>query len=237
VKSRDGKHDEHLHPMSELHGYAVKKGYPDPRGWPVRESDGESIGRVVDLLVDTDSMRVRDLVVDRDGDRTAAGGRVLLDVSDVELEKDARQVLAHGNASAASERRLDAEQRLADRTGAREDRTLTRAEEELRIGKREVNREARVGKHVETERVREPVVRRREEVIVERRPVESNSATTPSIGEHEVRIPLMEEEVIVEKRPVVKEELIVSKRIVEEREVVEADVRREKFDIDNPPRR
>ena len=42
----------------------------------------------------------------------------------------------------------------------------------------------------------------------------------------------MEEEVVVEKRPVVKEELIVGKRIVEERDTVHAEVRREEFDID-----
>ncbi len=46
-------------------------------------------------------------------------------------------------------------------------------------------------------------------------------------------MPLTEEEVVVEKRPVVKEELVVGKRVVEERDVVEADVRREKFDIDD----
>ena len=44
----------------------------------------------------------------------------------------------------------------------------------------------------------------------------------------------MEEEVIVEKRPVVKEELVVGKRIVEDGDVVETEVRKEQFDIDNP---
>ena len=44
----------------------------------------------------------------------------------------------------------------------------------------------------------------------------------------------MEEEVTVDKRAVVKEELVIGKRIVEERDVVEADLRREKFDVDNP---
>ena len=46
-------------------------------------------------------------------------------------------------------------------------------------------------------------------------------------------MPLMEEEVVVEKRPVVKEELVIGRRVVEERDTVEAEVRREKFDIDN----
>ena len=46
------------------------------------------------------------------------------------------------------------------------------------------------------------------------------------------RIPLTEEEVVVDKRAVVKEELVVGKCIVEEQETVQADVRREEFDID-----
>ena len=113
--------------------------------------------------------------------------------------------------------------------------TLTRSEEELNIGKREVSRgEARVSKHVETEHVSEPVTRRREEVVIERRPVEADARADATIGESgEIRVPLTEEEVVVEKRPVVKEELVIGKRVVEERDVVETDVRRERFDIDD----
>jgi len=71
--------------------------------------------------------------------------------------------------------------------------------------------------------------------VIERRPVEASTpADASTIGEAEVRVPLMEEEVIVEKRPVVKEELVIGKRVVEEQQVVEAEVRREQFDVDNP---
>ena len=93
--------------------------------------------------------------------------------------------------------------------------------------------EGRVSKHVETEHVSEPVTRRREELVVERRPVEAGARADASISDDEIRVPLMEEELVVEKRPVVKEELVVGKRIVEERDTVEADVRREEFDIDD----
>jgi uncharacterized protein (TIGR02271 family) len=119
------------------------------------------------------------------------------------------------------------------------DERLTRTEEELRIGKREVTRgEVRIGKHVETEHVSEPVTRRREEVVIERRPVGSDTpGDVATIGEAEVRIPLMEEELVVDKRAVVKEELVVGKRVVEERDVVEAEIRKEQFDIENPSTR
>lgn len=118
-------------------------------------------------------------------------------------------------------------------SGSDHTRSITRSEEELNIGKREVSRgDARVSKHVETEHVSQPVTRRREEVVIERRPVDAGARADASIGNDETRVPLMEEEVVVDKRAVVKEELVIGKRSVEERDTVEADLRREKFDID-----
>jgi uncharacterized protein (TIGR02271 family) len=51
-------------------------------------------------------------------------------------------------------------------------------------------------------------------------------------GDDEVSVPLTEE-VVVEKRPVVKEEIRIRKDVVEDTEVVEEDVRREEVDIDD----
>jgi uncharacterized protein (TIGR02271 family) len=42
-----------------------------------------------------------------------------------------------------------------------------------------------------------------------------------------------EEEVVVEKRPVAKEEVRIRKDVVEDTEVVEEDVRREEVDVDD----
>jgi len=47
----------------------------------------------------------------------------------------------------------------------------------------------------------------------------------------------MEEEVVVEKRPVVKEEIRLRKEVVEDEEVVERDVRKEEVDIDDQTER
>jgi uncharacterized protein (TIGR02271 family) len=46
----------------------------------------------------------------------------------------------------------------------------------------------------------------------------------------------MEEVVVCEKRPVVKEEVVVKKRAVEETEQVEADLRKERIDVDKSTR-
>jgi uncharacterized protein (TIGR02271 family) len=93
-------------------------------------------------------------------------------------------------------------------------------------------REVSVRKTVRTERESVEVPTRREEVTVDRVPVEGE-AFEGQIGEDEVSVPITEEEVVVEKRPVVKEEIRIRKDVVEDREVVDEDVRREEIDIDD----
>ena len=58
-------------------------------------------------------------------------------------------------------------------------------------------------------------------------------ASSESLGEDEVRIPLMEEEVDVQKRAVVKEEISVGKRQVQDTETVSDTVRREEARIES----
>jgi uncharacterized protein (TIGR02271 family) len=111
---------------------------------------------------------------------------------------------------------------------------VQRTEEELRAGTRERQAGAlNVRKRVRTDRERIEVPTRREEVTVDRVPVEGEAATEAEIGDDEVSIPLTEEEVVVEKRPVIKEEVRIRKDVVEDTEVVEEDVRREEVDIDD----
>jgi len=101
------------------------------------------------------------------------------------------------------------------------------------IGKRAVEGgEVRVGEHVETEYVRDQVDVTREQVHIERRPVsDARGAAEIGAATGEIRVPIVEEEVVVEKRPVVKEELVISKEQVHETRPVDVEVRKEQFDI------
>jgi uncharacterized protein (TIGR02271 family) len=95
-----------------------------------------------------------------------------------------------------------------------------------------------VRKRVRTDREQLRVPTRHEEVSVERVPVEEGRYATPGeIGEDEVVMPVTEEEVVTEKRPMVKEEIRVRKDVVEEEEVIEEDVRKEEVDVDDRTRR
>jgi uncharacterized protein (TIGR02271 family) len=114
---------------------------------------------------------------------------------------------------------------------------VQRSEEELVAGIRQ--REAgsiRVRKRVRTDRERIEVPTRHEEVSVERVPVEGEGSEA-EIGDAEVVVPVTEEEVVVHKRPVLKEEVRIRKDVVEETEVVEEDVRREEVEVEDETER
>lgn len=119
------------------------------------------------------------------------------------------------------------------REGRDDERHVTLSEEELAVGKRQrAAGEVEVDKRVETEHVRENVPVSHEEATIERRPIEAGAATEGRIGDdEEVRIPLNEEELVVDKRTVPKEELVVKKRQVQEDETVEADLRKERAEV------
>lgn len=126
------------------------------------------------------------------------------------------------------------------RLGADNERRLVRMEEELQVGKRQVQAgEVQVHKHVETEHVRESVPVTREEVTVERHPVSADAglAANARIGEDDISVPVMREEVVASKRVVPKEEVVVRTRSVQDQQVVEEDLRRERIDVDDSTQR
>lgn len=247
-------YERHLHRFSEMDDVEVAEEDPDVRGWDVVTPDGRDIGEVKDLLVDTTSMKVRSLEIELEGShfKWNDNRRVAIPVDAVRLDEDHDDVVIEGMAfdeigrlqeyrplaygdrgSAYGERGSAVGEPGTTPRGSGERDRLTRSEEELRIGKREVETgEVRVGKHVESERVDQPVSRSRERVRIERRPVTGSAAGTEARFENdEIRVPVTEEEVIVEKRPVVKEELVVSKERVQDTEHVQTDVRKERFDV------
>jgi uncharacterized protein (TIGR02271 family) len=113
----------------------------------------------------------------------------------------------------------------ASRTAEGAERIQLR-EEELQAHKQLVETgEVRVRKEVVTEHRTIEVPVQREEVVIERQ------APTGEPVE-EIRIPVSEEQVTVEKRPVVKEEVTVGKRVVQGTEQVGGEVRREEVRVE-----
>jgi uncharacterized protein (TIGR02271 family) len=339
----------HLGRLNDLDEFKVADGYPDPRGWDVKTSDGRAVGKVDDLIVDTAAMRVRYLSVEVDrslgqlaqdaatpGDQ---GTHTLLPIGNVELDDRHDDVVvngysleqvaglpryaggaggaisreyesslvgrhrgrtglgaaaAAGGAAAAAgglgERVADAADRAVDKVAgavsgdrqqfahsydhddyddqrlyakrraamgtaqgagqgaaggmtqtpahgaAQGEQHLTLAAEQLAVGKRQTSAgEVELRKTVDTERVQEQVQLRHDEVSVERRPVTDPSSVSsqPQIGADEIRIPIMEEQVVMQKVLVPREEIIVRRSAVVENQTVGADVRRERLVVDN----
>ena len=111
-------------------------------------------------------------------------------------------------------------------------------EERLKVGKQDqVAGQARLRKRVVTEHQQVEVPVEREELVVEREPVDPNSpqARAGSIdadAEIDETITLHEERPVVDKETVATEKVNVGKRKVVDTETVEGDVRKEEIDVE-----
>lgn len=77
----------HLDDMSDLQ---VADGDPDIRGWDVRTADGEKIGKVKDLIVDTGLMKVRyiEARIDKEVLNATDDRHVLIPIGSARLDDD-----------------------------------------------------------------------------------------------------------------------------------------------------
>lgn len=152
-------------------------------------------------------------------------GRILVTVRAEGRAAEARTILhRHGAYDRA----------MAGQAGTlREGQKLRLHEEELRAHKQPVQTgEVHVRKDVVTEHKTVEVPVSREEVVIERRPVSGPASSSEIRPGEEVRIPVKEEQVRVEKVPVAKEEVTVAKRTVHDTEQVSGTVRKEQVRVE-----
>jgi len=122
-----------------------------------------------------------------------------------------------------------------DRRTALEDtdeQSLTRSEEELRVGKRRVDAgRVRLRKWVETEPAEASVDLERDTVQVHRERIDQE-VSGAEIGEQTIDMPLTQEEAVVDKRVVAKERVSLDKDVERNTETVSDQVRRERVESD-----
>ena len=112
---------------------------------------------------------------------------------------------------------------------------MVRHEERLNVGTQEREAgHARLRKYVVTDHETVDVPVEREEVTVERTPINDTNARVDNgtIGEEEVDVTLREERPVVQKEAVAVEEVGLNKQTVQETQRVEADVRKEQVDVE-----
>jgi len=118
-----------------------------------------------------------------------------------------------------------------------EEATVSRHEERLHITKGVREQGAiRVHKRVETEHVKEQIPREVEEADMERTgPNPDDSGTIETLPDGSISIPILEEELVVTKRTVVRERLIIRRRTRTEQSPVEAELKRERVEVEADP--
>lgn len=110
---------------------------------------------------------------------------------------------------------------------------MTLSEEELVVGKRQVEYgRVRLRKVVRTEHEEVPINLRHEEIEIERVPASSDSPSDSAFGEQEINVPLMGEEAVVNKQSYATEQVRLNKTNTTETETVGGDVRRTDVEID-----
>lgn len=132
----------------------------------------------------------------------------------------------------------DAKADRSDRTVAEEHIPIV--EEELKIGKREVNRGgARVRSYVRETPVHEQVTLRDEHVSVERRPMNETMSAgdlNDAFRDREIDMKETSEEAVIGKEARAREELVVRKTAGEHTESIDDSVRRTEVDVDEGER-
>jgi uncharacterized protein (TIGR02271 family) len=197
-----------------------------------RQAYGEGIRRGGFLLcaeVDGDS----------DPDRIVA---LLEESASVDLEERQQSWRNEGwnpSSTSSSSSGQSTDQASAGASGARvEEQRIPIVEEELRVGKREIERGgARVRSYIRETPVQEQVTLREEHVEVERRPVDRPVSTSAAdneglLQERSIEMRETAEEAVVQKVANVREEVVVTKTAEERTETIEDTVRRTEVDIE-----
>ena len=253
--------DLNLARLEDLEGWTIAAGDPDIRGWNIVNSQDENLGKVETLIASPVTHEVYFLVGQVGGMLGLGGKHILIPVDAVNINRADRSVEVNAtkeDLQSAVEWRSDQEvdylsayrfwQGRAGMMGTRGERELVGArggeapaqtetkvplrEEEL-VARRETHAGSiEVEKHVETEERTIDVPVSHTEVEIERRTVrETAGMPGGTVAEGETRIPIMEEEVHVEKRPVVKEEIVVRQHPKTEVEHHTETIRREVAEV------
>ena len=199
-------------------------------GMDVLDRNGEKIGKAGETLgqffnVDAGFLGMKEYYVPFDAVTEVRDNAVYLNVDKGEID-------GLGWDSRPEERQSAT---TTTTTGGSEADTMRLREEQLHASTTPVETgRVQVGKDVVEEQRSVDVPVTREEVVVERHPVDRRPADQPidATQSETIEVPVREEQVDVEKRPVVYEEVGVGKRTTEETQQVSDTVRREELRMD-----
>ena len=203
----------HLAPLGQLDNCRIADGEPDIRGWNVHTLDGCTAGKVDDLIVDTDARKVRymDVKLDRKELGLSEDRHVLVPLDDARLDPRSDDVLLESTTREQLSRMqaMDRDTLASMQSTRRDSSRMTLSEEQLRVGKH-VTESGAVDVH---KTVRSQRMEKDVPVMHEEVEVERR----PLSAESSTRATIREDEIHV---PLRSEEAFVEKRTVPREEVV-----------------
>jgi uncharacterized protein (TIGR02271 family) len=209
-------------PLSQLDDWVLENKDQDIRGRTVKDESGTPIGKVDEMIVNTDTGYV-DAIVLEDGAE--------IPTSDIRIENDAVYLRR-------AEYVEPAEGVVAEDTAPARDvegeAVVPIVSEEMRVGKREVDRGGvRVTRRVEEQPVSEQVTLRDETTGVHREKVDrpATEADLAAMQEGTFEVREHDEEAVVDKQARVVEEVVINKDVQEHTENIQDTVRRTDVDV------
>jgi len=203
----------------------------DIRGWTINDGSGTAIGKIDGLLFEPSDNRVHYAIADLNG------RKVQVPIGDVDINEGSRSVRLQGYDQArvggltAFEETAAYSAPTTDVRGNLPQR-IQLLEEQLRVGKRSTQiGEVVATKHAVSEVVEQDVTLMREEVDIQRIPVNEPARAGERIGEgnETIKVSLFAEEPVVEKKTFVKEEVAIDKHQETRTEKIREDVKREEL--------
>ena len=227
------------------------------RGAPVYASDGDQIGKVEEIFLDDQTRKpewigigtgffgTKRVLVPVTG-AEVDGGELRVpyakdqvqnspDIDGDEISQSLESELYSYYGLEYSEQRSDSGLPEGAPSGGADlegDLSVTRSEEELAVGTRDVETgRVRLRKYVETEPVEMDVALQQETAQVRTEQIDQ-PVSGVEIGEQEIEVPLHGEEAVVEKKTVARERVSIDKDVETEQATVSDEVRRERVEVD-----
>jgi uncharacterized protein (TIGR02271 family) len=245
-----------LEKLEDLGDWEIAEGETDPRGYDLMGGDGQTIGTIENLLASPSTQKAHFAIVETGGwfdNRRFAvplyaiefkGGRAYTPF--VREQFQSAPEWHHGDGDwnrydsywmglAAVPAASSAAPAASDTVRAGEEVVIPVVEEELQVGKRQVERGGvRIASRVLEQPVEQAVQLREEHVTVERHPVDRpvTDADRAAFQEGAIEVTERAEEPVVAKQARVVEEVVVSKDVEQRTETVQGTVRRTDVDIE-----
>lgn len=212
-------------PLSTSDEYELVDEDRDIRGWQVQDHAGTVLGKVTELIVDTERETVTHIVVD---------GQTQYPIRDIEIADNRITVRAAAVGGVSATAETVQIETVAPAVDAQGDMRLQVIEERLRVGKRQVEQGGvRVSSQVTDLPAQAQVQLKEEHVDVTRRVVDrtATDADLANLVDRTVDVVARAEVVVVAKEARVVEEVVVKRDVEERSETVTDTVRRKDVEV------